>query len=500
MKSYAIPPTPPLKANGSITALSEEKGNAQGPLPPTSKSILAAAGRGREGETVEIVEFATPNFNDFNEFNAGGSRERIHPVPEDSILADLRDLAQEFSEAPDSFAIAPALALIGGALTPGTWWDFAGRKYPNLFQFVVGPPGVRKSTSFKLAESIGKDALPSDRFHEGNASDSAAFAKWQEQPHRIQLESEGNTVVTSWRGSYSGREIAARCLRLYDGESWAQTFRNQADKDGDGAEQRIECATLSLAIGATPSVCRFDGVDAKSGLRRRFGYYVADGPVRLIPWPKEMDRCPRFKSIVEGVRKIAELEGRFELDGKALRKWEELQKENRRKITDLGGIANEAAEIEAAELAEWPSRVLKLAAIFQACRWAKNAERIALLVDGDSLAAAAEHQDACLEASRSVERIANRAAFSEDAERILATIRAEASSLRDCDRWSVKEGCVVATKSEVTRRFAANGSRGGLSSRRLHQEVMPIVIALAGGRAEKVGATLVYRIPLEVCP
>lgn len=449
---------------------------------------------------VEIVEFATPDFNEFNEFNAGGNRERIHPVPEDSILADIRDLAREFSEAPDSFAIAPALALIGGALTPGTWWDFAGRKYPNLFQFVVGPPGVRKSTSFKLAESIGKEALPSNRFHEGNASDSAAFAKWLEQPHRIQLESEGNTVVISWRGSHSGREMAARCLRLYDGDSWGQTYRHQADKDGCGAELWIECATLSLAIGATPSVCRFDGVDAKSGLGRRFGYYVEVGPVRVIFWPREIGRCSRFKSIVEGVRRIAELEGRFELDGKARCLWDELQKQNRCKIDSLGRLADEAAEIEAAELAEWPSRVLKLAAIFQACRWAKNPGRAALLVDEDTLATAAQHQDACLEASRSLERIANRAAISEDATSILATIRSEASSLRDCDRWSVKEGCVVATKSEVTRRFAANGSRGGLSSRRLHQEVMPIVVGLAGGRAEKVGTTLVYWIPLEVRP
>jgi hypothetical protein len=196
------------------------------------------------GAAVEIVETPETDLNNFNEFNTTPP-ERIHPIPENSILANFLDIAREVSEAPDSFAIAPFLALIGGVLTPRCWWDFAGRKHCNLYQFVVGPPGIRKSTSFKLAEQIGKEALSPDSFHSGNASDSAAFGKWKKQPHRIWLESEGNVTVQSWRGSHAGREIAARMLKLYDGDSWEQTYRHQEDKDGDAMaahekEERLE--------------------------------------------------------------------------------------------------------------------------------------------------------------------------------------------------------------------------------------------------------------------
>jgi len=471
------------------------------PLPPDLAAIITEAARDTPPvESVELVESTSTDFNEFNKFNATPRPERVHPIPEDSTLAIVRDISRDFSEAPDCFAIAPFLALVGGVLTPRCYWDFGGKKFPNVFQFVVGPPGIRKSTSFKIAELVGKASLSPDAFHGGNASDSAAFAKWQKQPHRIQIESEGNTVVTSWRGSYAGREIAARMLKLHDGDSWSQTFRHQEDKDGDGAEQTIECATLSIAIGATPSVCRFDGVDAKNGLRRRFGYYAADGAAREIEWPRSLATAD-LEDVVKQVRAIADLEGQFTLDDAARKLWTHIQRRNRADGEDIFDDASEEAEIRKAELAEAPSRALKLAAQFSVCRFASGSLASPFLVGEETLELAYLHQAACLEASRSVDAIAHRSAVAEEAERILATIRAEAASNRDFDRWTIKGEAVRATRSEITRRFAPNGSRSTLTTQRLHTLVMPLVIQQAKGDTQRTeGGGTVYIIPMEAQP
>lgn len=468
------------------------------PRPPDLDAIIGEGGE-TPVETVETVEAPSTGFNDFNEFNATPRSERVHPIPEDSTLALARDISRHFSEAPDCFAIAPFMANVGGATTPNCYWSFGGRKYLNVFQFAVGPPGIRKSTAFKIAELTGRAALTSDAFHEGAASDSAAFAKWQKQPHRIQIESEGNTLVTNWRGSYSGREIAARMLKLYDGDGWSQTYKHQ-EEDGQGAERTIECATLSCAIGATPSVCRFDGVDAKNGLRRRFGYYVADAPAREIDWPRPIDNAA-LADLIRHLEVIAGLEGEFTLDRTARSLWADIQKRTRAELAELAGGASDEIEIRLAELAETPSRVLKIAENFEVCRYAYGATTDPFTVGAKTLEIAYHHQLACLDASRAVEAVAHRAAIAEEAERIFAVIVAEAVSPRDSVRWTIKDGAVVATRSELTRRFAANGSQRGMNPHRLHNLVMPQVIRLARGTAERTAANgTVYRIPLEEMP
>ena len=383
-------------------------------------------------------------------------------------------------------------------LTPSTYWAFAGKKYVNPYQFVVGPPGLRKSTSFKLVEKIGNAILDPSDIHKGNASDSAAFTKWQRQPHRIQIEEEGNNIVTAWRGSYSGKEIASRYLSLYDGSSWSQTFRHQADEGNEAGEMSIPEVTLSLAIGATPAVCRFSGVDQASGLRRRFGYYVADKTVRLINWPREFENSPEFNALVEGFKRVQSVAGEFRLDENAMIFWRDIQERNREQLNKLGRPDTDADEIIAGELSEAPSRILKLAAIFRVSRWAKDQKGDPLLVTQFDLATAAAHQDACLEASRSLDQIANRAANGDDAEVILATIRSEATNLDLCNRWKIESDTIVASRSDLTRRFAANGYGRKITAHRLHLEIMPEVIRKSGGRIEKgSGGQTTYKIPTE---
>jgi hypothetical protein len=205
--------------------------------------------------------------------------------------------------------------------------------------------------------------------------------------------------------------------------------------------------------------------------------------------------------VVKQVRAIADLEGEFTLGTAALRLWDKIQRLNRRESEEIFGDASEETDIRLAELAEAPSRILKLASHFSACRFAFGSVTNPLLVTEETLEVAYHHQLACLEASRSVDAIAHRSQIADEAEKILATIRAEAASTRDYDRWTIKGDAVHATRSDITRRFAANGTRGTLTANRLHNNVMPFVIRSAKGsvvRAE--GGGTVYVIPMEAHP
>lgn len=462
----------------------------------TSPGVFTAEG-GSPVEMVEIVEADSGQFNSFNKFNATPPADqtlspgRVHPVPSDSILADFLDVARDFSEAPDSFAIAPILAVAGALLTPATGWNFAGRKHPNLFQFVVGPPALKKSTSFRLAETVARTILSPEHFHGGNASDSALFEKFQGNPHRLQIESEANPTISNWAGSHAGRELANRYLKLYDGDSWSQSYRHQKNGEDDSCEKFIESATLSLALGGTFGCSRFGGVDARNGLRRRFGYYVGDRPARVIYWP-EGTATEIVETLAAGFRKLTEIEGTFELAPAARPVWRTIQDRNRAALAAIPG-ADEAAEAQRAALGEEPSRVLKLAAIFEACRWAKSGEGDPLTVRPDTLEIAAAHQTACLAAGAELDTIGRRGEIEDTAERVLSVIRGEAGK----HSWPVLAGAIHVTRSELTRRFCANGDRGALTASRLHTEIMPGVIRLSRGSIETAGAKVTYLIPTE---
>lgn len=445
---------------------------------------LDALLEGGRVENVENAEVAAASFNDFNHFNGGESSEaRSHPIPEDSILQDFLMIARTVSEAPDSFSIAPMLAVCAKLLTPDCYWNFAGKKYPNLYQFVVGPPGVKKSTSFKLAEIIGDRILLKGHWHRGNASDSALFEKFELNPHRLHLQSEANPIISNWIGSHAGKETANRYLDLYDGEKWSQTYKHQKSESESSPERVIEEATLSVCFGGTFNCCRFGGVDAKSGLQRRFGYYVAEKAARLIEWPEAIDG-ELASSLVPGFSKLADLRGAFSLAPSAKLVWSDYQRENRAETEKIRGI-DEASDVRRSALAESPSRVLKLAAIFRVCRWAKHAGGDPLVVDADSLRIAIQHQAACIEAVKDLESIGRRAEIEDDAERILSIVRADHK--REI-AWETVGDEIRISRSELTRKFAANTGRGGLTPNRLHHELMPALEARGDVRIQEIKA------------
>lgn len=372
-------------------------------------------------------------------------------------------------------------------LTPNCHWNFAGIKYPNLFNFVVGPPGIRKSTAFQLAEGLAKSNLPPSARHEGSASDSALFERFQAESHMLQIEDEGNNLLEYWNRQGTGKELASRYLKLYDAKGWSQTFKNQANSEG-GSHRHIELATLSFALGGTPNTAKFAGINNASGLRRRFGYYLALAPAKRIPWPESQDN---IEFLASQFRVLSTLGGVFRFDRDATDLWEKIHTS----FSDAGEAItaiDAVAEAKQAALSEAPSRTLKLAGIFETCRWAKTGFGDGLTVRAETLQTAYEHQLACLEAAEELETLGRRAAIQESADVVLAGIRTDS-------RYQADSGWHFLTRSELTSKFANNSGRAGsLTTFQLYNEIIP---NLQGRglcvRSEKVGRLERFQFPAE---
>ena len=414
-----------------------------------------------------------------------GGCSREHPILEDSILADYRDFMRGFSELSDGLIIAPILSLCGRLLTPDVTLDFGGSKPLTMYNFVACPAGLRKSTTFKPAEKIAHQILMHNGLLYGNASDSALFDSFEDQPHRLQFEDEGNTLLRTWETSAHGREVSGRYLKLYDGSPWTQNYlRERKLHEGGSAERHIPLATLSLCIGSTFGVARLDHLEAGSGLRRRFGFYVATEQERIIDWPHSLNDGG-LDELAEKFRLLADLKGvvgAHSLTPEAREYWSGLQQRNRERCKQIPGYTS-GDESLLSSLNESPARCLKLAVIFQACRWARGSIENPYLITHDILALAEQHQDACLDALIELEASSRRAEVTDTAEWLLAQISGDHPGQKSANY----------TRTELTRRFAAHaGRRGALTASCLNNEIIPRLIAQGHCRRSKSGRQTTY--------
>ncbi len=422
--------------------------------------------------------------------NPPGGCTREHPIPEDSILADYRDFMRGFSELSDGLIIAPILSLCGRLLTPDVTLDFGGSKPLTMYNFVACPAGLRKSTTFKPAEKIAQQILMHNDLLYGNASDSALFDSFESQPHRLQFEDEGNTILRTWETSAHGREVSARYLKLYDGSPWTQNYLRERKLHEDGsAERHIPLATLSLCIGSTLGVARLDHLEAGSGLRRRFGFYLATDQERLIDWPHSLNGGG-LDELAEKFRLLADLKGVVgagSLTAEAREYWSGLQQRNRARCKQIPGYTS-GDESLLSSLNESPARCLKLAVIFQACRWARGSIADPYTITEDVLALAEQHQNACLDSLIELEALSRRGEVTDTAEWLLAQISGDHPSQRTAEY----------TRADITRRFAGHaGRRGALTPSCLNNEIIPRLIAQGHCHRTKAGRKVTYTFHWE---
>ncbi|MFZ2276864.1 MAG: DUF3987 domain-containing protein [Prosthecobacter sp.] len=474
------PKPPPAPSSGETSTSSTGGSTHTGPTSGETSPISPISSGGYVHAAAASGETSATSTS-----SAGGCT-REHPIPEDSILADYRDFVRKVSELPDGLILAPILSLCGRLLTPAVTLDFGGSKPLTMYNFIATPAGLRKSTTFKPAEKIAQKILMSSDLLYGNASDSALFDSFEQQPHRMQFEDEGNTLLRTWETSAHGKEVSARYLKLYDGAPWTQNYlRERKLHEGGSSERHIPQATLSLCIGATYGVARLDNLEAGSGLRRRFGFYLASQQAREIWWPRSLEGAA-LDELAEQFRKLSDLQGVVGANSftqEAREYWISLQKRNRERCKQIPGYTS-GEESLLSSLNESPARCLKLAVIFQACRWARGSIENPYLITQDVLALAEAHQDACLDALVELEAQSRRVLVADTGEWLMSQISGDHPGQRSADY----------TRTELTRRFAANpGRQGALTVSRLYGEILPQLVKQGHCRIRsKVGRCTTY--------
>ncbi len=486
--SHAPPAATSAETSTNSTNSTQERVSAATPKVPTSTISTISTGGGVSATTPK-EDTSTISTNS----TGGGEKTREHPIPEDSILMDYRDFARCVSELPDGLIVAPILALCGKLLTPNVTLNFGSQKPLTIYNFVACPAGLRKGTTFAPAIKIARHLLAPEDFIGGNASDSALFDTFEQQPHRLQFEDEGNTILRSWESHSYGRETSARYLGLYDGSPWHQNFLREGKSHGDGESQRhIEQATLSLCIGSTFGVARLDQIASGCGLRRRFGFYVATRQARNIWWPEclEGDDLQNLTDLFRNLTNLKGSVGRDNFTKAAKHYWVGLQQRNRARCEYIPGYTN-GDESLLSSLNESPARCLKLAIIFQACRWARGSITDPFTITPDILELAEAHQNGCLDALIQLEGMSRRVQVDDTAEWLIAQIIGD---------HSVKPGQhrAVFTRSELTRRFAANPGRiGALTASKLYGEIIPHLVSRQQCEVTKTGQLYTYTFTWE---
>ncbi|MEM7385870.1 MAG: hypothetical protein AAF514_13080, partial [Verrucomicrobiota bacterium] len=271
-----------------------------------------------------------------------------------------------------------------------------------------------------------------------------------------------------WANSAPGKIVAKRFLTLYDCAGWIQNYIRLKDgEDGDSLQSIPETST-SVLLGTTFSNARFNGLEVRDGMRRRFNYYVSEKLARTIYWPPDLDGS-EIEEVIDSFRPLVELEGEMRLTPESMKMWRGLQDRNRSELNQTDGV-DAASEAHSSALAEEGSKVLKLAMIFEACRWAKDRSRDPRFIEADTVAMAADHQRYCLDAGKRLDLAAKRGEIRNLADVVLARLQTEA-------KRKGEKGHIRVTKSELTNAFAKNPGRGGgMTPDQLYCEVIPDLI------------------------
>jgi hypothetical protein len=206
--------------------------------------------------------------------------------------------------------------------------------------------------------------------------------------------------LNNWAHDAAEKQVARQILTLHDCPPWRESYIKHKKGDGE-AIQEVSQTNTSTLIGTTPVDARFSALEARVGMRQRFSYYTSERFGRLITWPLsyDSDELIEFTRTLEAIR---DLKGEMRLSVEARELWKHLQVENRRQIEAVSDI-DSASEIHGSVLAASPAKTLRLAMIFQICRWAKDRTRDWQAIQIDTLASAAQHEAYCVQANRSLD-------------------------------------------------------------------------------------------------
>src|SRR5262249_53313005 len=157
--------------------------------------------------------------------------------------------------------------------------------YLNLFCFLVGRPGDRKTTALRLARKVAGACLPASAFLPERCSAEALFNEYciEEggQPDKLWLVEDANVVMSTWTKTNYGECVAAEMLRLYDCCELLEAF-NRNKKKGKQSRRGIPETSTSALFAGTFNTAAIPVAQVKEGLSRRFQFYVSEARERTI--------------------------------------------------------------------------------------------------------------------------------------------------------------------------------------------------------------------------
>jgi hypothetical protein len=402
-----------------------------------------------------------------------GNGKFVHqPIyPEDSILTPYVNHVRQVSEGVDCFIIGSVLPIVAASLGRRVWFDWDnGPLYPNLFTTLTGRPGDRKSSTIKSAGKLAWHLLPTNAFLPTNISTEALFDEYFEgaggRPDKLWTCDDANVVLANWKNSSHGERVSAQFLRLFDCMELTESFERNRKKTDGKAKRVVTATSTSILFGATFSAAAFQGTQVKQGMARRFLYYAGEGHGRLLVLPNQLDFLP----IVDQFKPLLLFGGAMKLSDTALKRWTSYQEKNRERLEAV----DPAEEVLGDRLNTCPTWVLKIAMIFEACCAVHDGETEWYEISDQSLELAIEHIEENLRSAEYVDKVIEQRAITQEAEILLAVIRQEFQSGAD--------GTVYASRSQLTRRFCANGRGRNLTVDDLYYKFIPALEAIGMAR------------------
>jgi len=449
-----LPPPPPEAASSEVEVSSTNSTNSPGPL------------------TIPVGKTST------NSTNSRGTHIHEAIFPEGTILTDYLDYARSLEESADCYLLGSILPVVAAILARKVWFPWGTKRiYPNIFAMLVGKPGDRKSSAINLAYQIARPLLPANSFLSPTGSAEAYFDEYDSNTggcnDKFLVCDDANPLLSTWKNTSYGENVATRFLGLYDCGGLSETFkRNLKLEPQPGGEpsplRRIEETSTSVLLGATFINARFQGHQVRAGLERRFLHYVAERPARMIVLPP----CPPreeslrienlFKRLLKSQPVICQL------TPEARDQWIVIQCGVRVSSDDIDGMSPDA-EAALARLNSQPTQILKVAMLFQACRAAKTAEPWNGHIESDVLLAAKQHVELCHESASYIDSIGSRAETCEQAAVIFGRIHHDYRS-------QAQNGWITLTRSALTAKFCHHERKGAFRTHDLYHRIIPELI------------------------
>jgi hypothetical protein len=221
--------------------------------------------------------------------------------------------------------------MIAATLEQKVWVDISGALYPNVYTFLIGPPGIGKSRAIMSGSSIVREAVPEVHFG-ATSMTRAALSDYMNDAKRFLANIpyapiEYNSLVivademSAFMHEYDSGLVAA-LVEFYDVNPYAEGRRVS------NIRIKIERPQLNILTGSTPSNLIHtlkDYVWEQGLMSRVFLIYADDRP--LIDVFNEPKR-DKPKDLIHDIKLINTLQGQFKHTKKyeeAMNNWKTLK-------------------------------------------------------------------------------------------------------------------------------------------------------------------------------